>query len=401
MDMYHSPEPGPTRSSALDRRDWKASLPVLAIAVSAWTMLSVWSVGFVAHAILAAGVVPSDTPQWQVFGLAAGLQACVGLLGLLSPLFFRSFKPIDAGLWVLCLAASLTVVGFETYHATFRAFQLSTGVSFEQAEAAELERMGQELSNLGQQVTLDYQDKLKVLDKAITNARDGRDRTGQPGCGPICIERTELYEQAQRRYIHLGRNAVPPATDKGDLRARAIDSRHRFAKLKAAEASLADFFRAIDGSAPPRQTTDAIARLGEALAAKEREYVGVSTIDAKSIAMVRTVEALSDILAGKAPRQDAWLPIAYGALPSLAITVLGIFIRLILETRRQPAELVDLHRELATEQQAAPLLRKLAQLRSGNFLQLLRAGFRRWDLYWPRQATKGRQRPREPAAGDD
>jgi hypothetical protein len=43
----------------------------------------------------------------------------------------------------------------------------------------------------------------------------------------------------------------------------------------------------------------------------------------------------------------------------------------------------------------------LVQPRSGNFLQLLRAGFRRWDLYWPRQVRKGWQRPREPAAGDD
>lgn len=214
VDTFYAPETEVERSSVPTKTgDWAASLPVLAIAISALAGLSTWSTMIVAKSVLAAGLVPPDMPTAMVYVFVAGLQVCVALLGPLTAMFFRPFRIV-------------------------------------------------------------IQDRLS---------------------------------------------------------------------------------------------------------AKERKYAGVSDINAKTIAMIQTTEALSRLAALEKPSADAWLPLAYGVLPSLAIFSLGLFTRRIFEARQRPVGLARLQQELAIEQEAEPILRKLVHSRTRNWLRRLRAGFRRWD----------------------
>lgn len=381
MDTLYVPGTEVERPSTPTKTgDWAASLPVLGIAIVALAGLSAWSTLIVAKSVLAAGLVPPDIPPAMVYVFVSGLQTCVALFGPLTAMFFRPFRIAKVMGWLVCLCAFCSVTGFECWHQVFRALQLSSGADFERSEEAEVERIQRSITDIAKQVPALYEAKRAAFRSLADDAAAGRDRTGIAVCGPICQGLRDRYASVTERFGYLNVQSVPgPVSGTAGIRGKLIDARHRLAALKAAEGSLVDFYAAVDRTAPPRMLTEAIAAVHERVSAKEQAYASVSEINAKTIAMIRTTEAFGHLAALKKPPADAWLPLAYGVLPSLAIFSLGLSTRRIFETRQQPVGLARLQQELAMEQEAESILRKLVRSRTRNFLNRLRASFRQWN----------------------
>lgn len=383
MDTFQMPPPGTTMSSYPRRpqKFWASALTCLIVVaiLTAIVILSVWSINFVSQGVVAAGLIPPDTPITMIRAFVAGLQAPVVLLGLAARRFFSPVKVIKVLFLGVVVAVCVGLVGFEAYHQVFRQLQLSAGTGFERLEHAELDRIERGITELSRQRLSLYAAKLGALQASIKAAKEGRDRTGVATCGPICQGRMELYEVASTRFESLGVDTVPLPLTGVDLRTRLIDNRQRLNSLKAAQASLARFYAAVDNSVTPSMITDAIAQFDELLTRKEHEYSGIAMIDAKSIALMRTAESFGLLLEGKAPRDDAVLAIAYGLAPYLAILALEILLWVVVDAAGRSPKLDELEHDIAVEEEAARKLRRLARLRHANFFNTIRANAKRWE----------------------
>lgn len=379
----------PTWTTSMDQAEqfhltridgWSAKaerIATLTVLYAVWVFANAWSINLVANGILALRLIPPNIPDFLVYAFAAALQSGAAFLALLTASFFRPFSVVKTISWLLVVAIAAISVAFEAWHACFVQMKNSIGAALERTERVEIQRINDQITNIGKQIPYVFSNKLKAFETLALDAATGRDRTGEARCGTICRENWDRYGKAKAGFSDLEINSVPDVGDSSDIRASFTDARYRFHNLRGAVVRLGDFYAALDRSAAPRSVVDAVAALGDQLSAKELRYQNLAGITETSLAMDATWQMFQQIGRGELPRRDAILPLAYGLLPFLCVLATSIYIRRVHADRNDGTDAGALERELDEEQHAHAVLRKLRSLREQNFDNWLAAHFRR------------------------
>lgn len=349
----------------------------MTLASIAYVFLNIWSINMVAQGILAVGLYPRNLSEGWVTCFSACLQIIVGLFGLTTPLFFRRWT--TSFLWPVLLVFVLTVMIFEGYHTVFSQMKNVIGSSLLKKETSDINSLNQTLEHTSSILTNTYLSKVQSYEELAERARLGKDKSGIATCGSICESNLEKLSAAKGRFSHLGLTAIATSSATEDVIAMSNELAQRASSLSAASADLKRFFDEVDQSAPPVMIAHQVEQIQNQVQAKLDRYKGMASLDSSSLAMIETNTAFGALFQGQLPRVEARLPLVYGVLPILGVLVLSVYIRVLLNDIGQYYGLGNLAADLAKESIAKNMWRKLHSLRSHNFVESLRAKYKRWD----------------------